>query len=233
LISAAKTGALIGAVGGAFPLIVGLWARKPRKALIGLSACLLAGAIGGTYAVIPVSVGSLLGVIRAEKQPSTAESTGDLVFKYSRPMVWLTFIGLPVIALLSITLLGAALFAFMRLDGGLAVKLQAVFLGLLGVVFGWIAGLSARNWYALLSEFTVTDEGVTIRYGASSQFLAWGSLLSARYRRAIVQIDLEFNGQARRVILSNVDLNPQRETVLKALALVERVTGHPVPRSIL
>ena len=65
-------------------------------------------------------------------------------------MVWLTFIGLPVIALLSITLLGAALFTFMRLDGGFAVKLQAVFLGLLGVAFGWIAGLSARNWYALL-----------------------------------------------------------------------------------
>src|SRR5690348_6772735 len=163
LISAAQTGALIGAVGGVFPLIVGLCGRKPRKALIGLSACLLAGVIGGTYAVIPVSVASLRAVIRAEKKPPTAENTGDLVFKYSRPLVWLTFIGLPVIALLSFILLGAALFVFMRSDGSFAVKLQAIFVGLLGVAFGWIAALSARNWYVLLSEFALTDDGVTIR----------------------------------------------------------------------
>lgn len=232
LISAAKTGALIGAVGGALPLIVGLYGRKYRKALIGLLACLLAGVIGGTYAVIPVSVASLLAVIRAEKKPPSAETTGDLVFKYSRPLVWLTFIGLPVIALLSIILLGTALFVFIRSDGSFAVKLQAVFVGLLGVAFGWICGLSARNWYVLLSEFALTHEGVTIRYRTSSQFIAWGSLVSAKYRRAIGQIDLEFKGHARRVILSNVDLDPQREKVLKALTLVEGVAGHPVPRSI-
>lgn len=232
VISAAKTGALIGAVGGAFPLIAGLLGRKFRKALIGLSACVLAGVIAGTYAVIPVSVASLLAVIRAEKKPPSAETTGGLVFKYSRPLVWLTFIGLPMIALLSIILLGAALFVFIRSDGGFAVKLQAVFVGLLGVAFGWIAWLSARNWYVLLSEFTLNDEGVTIRYRRSSQFVPWGSLVSAKYRRAMGQIDLDFKSRARRVILSNVDLDPQREKVLKALTLVEGVTGRPVPRSI-
>jgi len=233
LISAAKTGALIGAVGGAFPLIVGLFGRKPRKALIGLSACMLAGVIGGTYAVIPVSVASLLAVIRAEKKPVTTETTGDLVFRYSRPMIWLSFIGLPVVALLSLVLLGTALFVLSRSDGSGGMKLQAVLVGLLGVAFGWLAGLSARNWYVLLSEFALTDEGVTIRYGTSSQFVSWGSLVSAKYRRAVGQIDLEFKGHARRVILSNVDLDPQREKVLKALAFVEGVAGHPVPKSIL
>jgi hypothetical protein len=233
LISAAKTGALIGAVGGLVPLIVGLCGRRPRKALIGLSACLLAGALGGTYAVIPVSVASLLAVIRAERKPPITETTGDLVFKYSRPLVWLTFIGLPVIALLSIILLGAAIFVFIRSDVGFAVMLQAAFVGLLGVAFGWIAGLSARNWYVLLSEFALTDQGITIRYRTSLQFVAWGSLVSAKYRRAFGQIDLEFQGLTRRVILSNVDLDPQREKVSRALALVEAVSGHPVPKSIL
>ena len=232
MISAAKTGALIGAVGGAFPLLAGILGHKPRKALIGLSACVLAGAIGGTYAVIPFLVGSLLAVLRAEKKPPSAETSGDLVFKYSRPLVWLTFIGLPLIALLSIILLGAALFVFMRSDGGLAVKLQAVFVGLLGIGFGWNAGLSARNWRGLLSEFVLTDEGVTIRYRTSSQFVRWGSLVSAKYRRAMGQIDLEFQGHARRVILSNGDLDPQREKVLKALSLVEDAAGRPVARSI-
>jgi hypothetical protein len=231
LISAAKTGALIGAVGGAFPLIVGLCGRRPRKALIGLSACVIAGVIGGTYAVIPVTVASSLATIRAEKKRSPAH-TGDLVFKYSRPFIWLAFAGMPVIALLSVVLLGAALFVSMRSDGVFAVQLQAAFVGLLGVAFGWITVLSARNWYALLSEFALTNEGVSIRQGTSSRFVTWGSLVSAKYRRAFGQIDLEFKDYARRVILSNVDLDPQREKVLKALALVESAAGRPVPRSI-
>ncbi len=232
LISAAKTGAVIGAVGGALPLIVGLCGRKPRKALIGLSACLLAGIVGGSYAVIPISVASLLAVIRAEKEPLTTETSGNLVFKYSRPLVWLTFIGLPVIALLSIILLGAALFVFIRLDGSLASKLQAIFMGLLGVAFGWIAVVFSRNWHALLSEVTLNDEGVSIRYRASSQFVPWGTLVRARYRKALGQMDLEFKGQTRRVILGNVDLDPQREKVRKALGFVESVTGRSVAISI-
>jgi hypothetical protein len=232
LFAAAKTGALIGAVGGAFPLIAGIWGRKSRKALIGLSACILAGVIGGTYAVIPVSVASLLGTLRAEKEPPGGENTGALVFKYTRPLVWLSFIGLPVISLLAIILLGAALFVFIRSDGGFTVKLQALFVALLGIAFGWIAVLSARNWYVPLSEFALTDKGVTITYGPSSQFLGWGSLIGANYRRASGQLDLDFKDHARHVILSNADLDPKREKVLRALTFVESVTGRPVTRSI-
>ena len=92
--------------------------------------------------------------------------------------------------------------------------------------------VSARSWYALLSEVTLNGSGVTIGFRASSQFVAWGSLVRARYRKALGQMDLEFKGQARRVILSNVDLDPQREKILKALAFVESVTGRSVAISI-
>lgn len=163
--------------------------------------------------------------------PPTAQLGHDLVFKYKSPFVWLAFIGLPVIAILPIILCGAAFFVFVS-SGGIAVKLQAVLMGLLGVAFGWIAVVSARNWYALLSEVTLNDEGVSIKYRASSQFVPWGSLVRARYRKALGQMDLEFKGQARRVILGNVDLDPQREKVLKALAFVESVTGRSVAISI-
>jgi hypothetical protein len=191
----------------------------------------LAGVIGGTYAVIPVSVASLLAIMRAEKKPPATEVTADLVFKYRRPFVLLVFIGLPVIALLPIILLGAALLGFVS-NGGFIVKLESVFVGLLGLAFGWIALLSVQSWYVLLSEFALTDAGISIRYRGSSQFVAWASLVSAKYRKAIGQIDLEFKGYARRVILGNVDLDPQREKVLKALAFVESVAGRPVSRSI-
>ena len=83
--SAAKVGAEIGATAGLVPLVVGLLWRQIRQSLIGFALCVIAGAIGGLYAVIPVVVmssfrtmGLTVPTTKANRSriPTTAEEFG-------------------------------------------------------------------------------------------------------------------------------------------------------------
>jgi hypothetical protein len=50
----AKAGFVMGALIGLMPLFIGLILRKPKAAIIGMVSCIVAGAIGGQYAIITV-----------------------------------------------------------------------------------------------------------------------------------------------------------------------------------
>ncbi|HQR47872.1 MAG TPA: hypothetical protein PL152_00975 [Steroidobacteraceae bacterium] len=233
MITSAKAGALIGAVGGTLPLVAGLCWGERKKAVLGLSACVLAGAIGGTYAVIPASLITFTAINRARQEKQAKQESMGLVFSYSRLIVWLGLLGMPVLAVTSLVCIVVAAFGIARPDVTIGMKLNATFVGLLGVAFGWVTVVAARYWYALFTEYTVTEEGVKIRYRASTDFAPWPSLRCAKYSKAFGQIELDFEGYARRVILSNVDLDPQRRRVLEVLGLIERATGRPVLKSLL
>lgn len=231
VIAAAKGGAIVGLAVGALPLAVGLFHREYKRTLVATSACVLAGALGGVHAVTPVAIASLFAIMRSRGEHLQTHDEPGLVFKYGRLSAFLSFLGIAVMALVSGILIAAAFFVIALSDVGSGDKLLAVVGGLTGIAFAYVFALWARNWHALLSEYTLTAYGVTIRTKSSSQFVPWGSLVHARHRRTLKQIDLEFMDCPDRVILTNVDMDPEASKILEAVALVERMTGRSVPRS--
>jgi hypothetical protein len=231
VIEGAKAGAVTGLVGGVLPFVAGLFAREYKKGMIGLAACVLLGSLFGGYAVIPMSLGSLVTILRARNERDEALGGDGLVFKYGPVFAVLALVGLPFIGLMALSRLGLAVFTIASSKSGLSLKLSSVFIGLLGVAFGCLVLLGIRQWYVPLSEYTLTDEGVTTKFRSSSVFHPWNALISARHRTAMKQVELEFEGSARRVVLGNVDLDPQQAKVLRALALIESVTGRSVTRT--
>ena len=231
VLAAAANGALVGVVGGVMSLLVGFSARENKKGLIGLLVCVLAGALGGMYAVIPAVGGTLFAIARARSQRDKTEKGTDLVFKHGPVLVLLMLAGIPVVVVLSIIVLGLAVYGIAFADRGPTFKMQAAFLGFIGVGSGWLAWLGVRQWYVPFYEYTLTEDGVTATCRSSSHFLPWSALINAKHRTLAKQIDLKFEGNARRVVLSNVDFDPEQAMLLRAVALIERVTGRPVEKS--
>lgn len=231
VIASAKAGAVTGLVGGALPFVAGLFAREYKKGLVGLAVCVPLGALFGMYAVIPAALGSLFTIMRVRSERDEALEGDGLTFKYGPVFAGLTVIGLPLLGLMSLFLLGLAGFGIVSPKSSPGLKMSSVFLGCIGAAFGWLVVRQARQWYVPLSKYRLTDEGVTTTFRSSSVFHPWGALRSVKHQTLMKQIELEFEGSARRVVLGNVDFDPQQGKVLRALALIERATGCPVIRS--
>lgn len=111
------------------------------------------------------------------------------------------------------------------------MKLDALFVGGLGIAFGWVLVVAVQCWHSYLTVYEVNRDGIKARLGSVVTFNSWDHLKSARYRRSLGQIDIEFTGESRRVVLNNVDMNMQRRRVLSAFALIEEIAPTRVRRS--
>lgn len=224
IIAPALFGAIVGAVGGALPLIAGLCWREYKKAFIGFSLCVLFGAIfGGGTAVAP-AVGSFLSIVLAQQQRISTAGPSGLVFKYLPGFAWFTItLGILLTFFAAFLLTGAGDFA---LDGKSS---GVVFMVVLSTVFGWLGVKSARNGFAMLSEYGVSAEGITVTRRARTKFMPWNDLVDAKHGRAFRELILTFNDFPRRVLLT--DLSPDSKAISKAVALVERATGRAVSKS--
>jgi len=231
VIEGAKAGAVTGLFGGALPLIAGVLAREYKKGLLGLAVCVPVGALFGIYAVIPASLGSVFAIMQARSEREEVRRGNGLTFRYGRVFAGLSLVVVPLVGLMALFLLGLAVFTFASSKSSLGLKWSSVFLGLLGVAFGWLVLIGIRQWYVPLSEYTLTDEGITTTFRSSSVFHPWSALSSAKHRTFMKQVELEFDGNARRVVLTNVDFDPQQAKVLRAVAMIEGATGRPVTRT--
>ena len=113
------------------------------------------------------------------------------------------------------------------------MKLDSIFVGGLGLASGWIVLGALRTWYAPFTVHEVDRRGIKARFFSSESFVAWDELKTARYRKALGQIDLQFNGTSRTVVLSNVDMNVERRRVRAALQLIEKIAPNRVRRTFL
>jgi hypothetical protein len=79
----------------------------------------------------------------------------------------------------------------------------------------------------------VDASGINVRFFSSETTLRWDQLRDARYRKALGQIDLRFDGFPHLVVLNNVDMNRQRKTVQAALLLIESMLPGRLRRSFI
>lgn len=231
VIASAKAGAITGLIGGALPFFAGVLAREYKKGLTGLAICVPLGALFGMYAVILAALGSLFSIMRARSQRDEASGDNGLSFEFGPVFAFVYLVSLPFVGLLPILLLGLAAFGIASPKSNPGLKMSSVFLGFIGVASGYMVLLGIRQWYVPLTRYTVTNEGVTTTFRSSTMFHPWSALNSAKHRTFAKQIELEFEGNARRVVLGNVDFDPQQGKLLRALALIEGAIGHPVIRT--
>lgn len=132
---------------------------------------------------------------------------------------------------MALFLLGLAVFGIVSPKSSPSLRVSSLFLGSIGVAFGWLVLRQARQWYVPLSKYRLTNEGVTTTFRSTSVFHPWSALRSAKHRTFMKQLELQFEGNARRVVLGNADFDPQQGKVLRAIAVIEGATGNPVIRS--
>jgi hypothetical protein len=231
VIAGAKAGAITGLIGGALPLVAGLVTREFKKGLVGMAICVPLGALFGVYAVIPASAGSFFSIMHAKSQRNQAPGSDGLSFEYGPVFAFSSLVSLPFVGLMAIFVLGLAGFGIVSPKISPGLRMSSVFLGFIGVAFGYLVVLGIRHWYVPFTRYTVTTEGVTTTFRSSTVFHPWSALNSAKYRTFMKQVELEFEGNARRVVLGNADFDPQQGKVLRAVAVIEGATGNPVIRS--
>ncbi len=157
--------------------------------------------------------------------------SSSLVFRYPRSFAAAAILGIPILTVLSLVLSAASIWLLVSPDVSIGMKFDAAFVGTLGVSFGWITALTLRTWYSVLTTYVVDTTGIQVRFFSSSTFLDWERLEAARYRKLVGQLDLRFRDFPRLVVLTNVDRNWDRRTVLGAVSLVEQQTQVRVKRS--
>jgi hypothetical protein len=74
------------------------------------------------------------------------------------------------------------------------MKLDAVAVCGLGLAFGWICFAITRTWHSFFTFYEVDRQGIKARLRSVGTFYPWDQLKSARYRRALGQIEVEFAG---------------------------------------
>jgi hypothetical protein len=183
------------------------------------------------YAMIPAALGSLFSIMRTKSQRYDALTGNGLTFKYGQVFAVLTLVGLPLIGFMALLMVGLAVFGIASSKSDLGLKMSSVVVGVPGVAFGWLVLHAIRQWYVPWSEYTLTDEGITTKFRSLSVFTPWSALVNAKHRSFMKQVELEFEGNARRVVLGNVDFDPQQGKVLRAIAMIEGATGRPVIRT--
>ena len=143
------------------------------------------------------------------------------------------FIGAPILLLMGLAFPSIGLYLLRRgahLSSG--VKLDAALFSIMGLCLLWLFYMILRTWYAFLTVYEVSEEGITASFFSSEDFLPWNQLSAARYRQLLGQLELRFNSFHRLVVLNNVDMNRRRTTLLAGLRMIEQVSGVTVRRTI-
>lgn len=155
----------------------------------------------------------------------------SLIFRYRVSMLVVMSVGFPLLGTMAVLFAYLPLYLMRRTDLGIGMKFDVMLCGALGVFFLWIFLAAARCWRSYFSIYTVDINGIRVRFFSSETFLGWNQLSSARYRRALGQIELRFVGFPYLVVLNNVDMNSQRKTVRAALGLIENILPNRVAQT--
>jgi hypothetical protein len=154
-----------------------------------------------------------------------------LTFKYARHFAVVAFFGFPLLAILSPGLVVAAAYVIADASAPMDLRVQTILLIPIGIFFGVVVVTAARTWYSLLSEYSVSQAGIQVTYFSTILFLHWRDLQEARYRKIFGQLELRFRSYPRLVVLTNVDMDWERKTVLAALQLAETAAPIPITRT--
>lgn len=156
-----------------------------------------------------------------------------IVFRYGPAALALMMLAIPILVAMCIVFSSVAIYLLTRpVSVSFAMKLDSIVVGALGLAFGLIGFTALRTWYAPLTVYEVDRLGIKVHLFSSEAFLQWDQMKHARYRTVLGQIDIEFNGASRTVVLSNVDMNIGRRRVRAALALIDQVAPHRTRRTI-
>ena len=156
-----------------------------------------------------------------------------LVFRYPPLFIVLAVLGAPLLPMLAVLLPSASIFVLIRTHLSLELWLHAAVAFGLGIVFAWVAAMFFRTWYSVITDYTVDEVGINIKFLSDARYVTWSELRAAHYRRLVGQLELRFEPLTRLVVLTNVDLDWERRTVLAARRFVEDKTAIEVKQSIL
>jgi hypothetical protein len=156
-----------------------------------------------------------------------------LIFRYPPAFVLLAVLGAPLLPIMAVLLPSVSIFLLVRTHLSLEMRLDAIFVLVLGIAFAWVTVMLFRTWYSVLTNYTVDEVGITIRFCSQVSHVPWSELKTAHYRRLAGQLELEFAPLNRLVVLTNVDLNWGRRTVLAARQYVEEKTAARLKKTIL
>ena len=132
-------------------------------------------------------------------------------------------IGLSVLGFLALLLAKGRIGADLLYEVSVLAAIAVLFL-YLGIIVG-------RSWYAVFTTYFVDERGVDVRFRSDTEHHLWGSLERGQYRKAFGQLELLFRGATRPVVLTNVDMNWGRASVLMALSLAEEKSGVSIERT--
>jgi hypothetical protein len=156
-----------------------------------------------------------------------------LVFRYPLPVLLVMCAGFPLLGGMGILFLLLPFLPMRRTQLSVGMKADVIFCAALGVLFIWICLIAVRCWRSYFSVYIVDASGINVRFFSSETTLRWDQLRDARYRKALGQIDLRFDGFPHLVVLNNVDMNRQRKTVQAALLLIESMLPGRLKRSFI
>jgi hypothetical protein len=169
-------------------------------------------------------------------QPPTRATLGGgmntLTFKYPLRFTVLVFLGIPLLAIMGPGMIILSVYVIADASAPVGLRIQTILMIPLGVLFSVIPVMAARTWYSVLSEYSVSQAGIKITFFSAVVFLYWRDLEGGRYRKAFGQLELRFRSYPRLVVLSNVDMNWERGTVLAALQLAETAAHTPLKRTV-
>jgi hypothetical protein len=157
-------------------------------------------------------------------------------FQYPLSFAVIAYLGLAIAPVVSVVFIGVAIELLFVLHQTIAIKLDGVLVLIFGLYVGWLSLLSFRYWYFLVTKYSVDERGVKVEFLSSKNTLFWDTLETARYRRAMGFLEIKFRNAKHAVVLTPVGtLAERRERVamLDVIAIIERVTGVVVSRSIL
>jgi hypothetical protein len=157
------------------------------------------------------------------------------VFQYSPLFAAVAYAGLIVGTILAVVLIGVSIDVALFLNRPISMKLDGMFVGLLGCYFGWLTILSWRYWYFLVTRYSVDDRGIAARLFSSHSVYTWDTLESARYRRAMGFLEVKFRNSARPAVLTPMGTLAElqaRSAIFNVISIIERQTSVTVRRSL-
>lgn len=156
-----------------------------------------------------------------------------LEFKYSKTMAFLIVGGFPVLFALSIILPCSCYLMLRKMHLSVAMRLDAAFVGALGMAFGYLLFSALRSWRSLFESYFLDEDGLRIESRTTDILLEWGDLRAAHYKKLFGQIYLRFDQYPHSIVLNNTDMDIARSSLVAALGMIERKWSKPVSRSLL
>ena len=145
----------------------------------------------------------------------------------------LSALGYPIAGVVGLALLSASLVALFGPDTAIWIRLIAIPYMLFSLVWCKAVWVSGRYWYAMFTDYVVLKDGVDVTNSSKRSFFPWSDLRSAIYRRAFGQLELEFEGAKRKVILTNVDRNWERRSLMAVRRTIEEKSAVPIRSALL